>query len=117
MNPLFYAFSAHIGAYTQKKPVAIDKSWWENDGLVSVVTADGPHVGSNDEIIAYNGTPQKGKWNYLGKMKKVDHMSIACLLYTSNNSFGLLKADLITLTIAPTTAYYGIAYCCKTILI
>ncbi len=77
MNPLFYAFSAHIGAYTQKKPVAIDKSWWENDGLVSVVTADGPHVGSNDEIIAYKGTPQKGKWNYLGKMKKVDHMSIA----------------------------------------
>jgi triacylglycerol lipase len=77
MNPLFYAFSAHIGSYTQNKPVVIDKSWWENDGLVSVVTADGPHVGSNDEIIAYNGTPQKGKWNYLGKMKKVDHMSIA----------------------------------------
>ena len=76
MNPLFYAFSAHIGSYTQNKPVVIDKSWWENDGLVSVVTADGPHVGSNDEIIDYNGTPQKGKWNYLGKIEKVDHMSI-----------------------------------------
>ena len=67
----------HIGSYTQNKPVVIDKSWWENDGLVSVVTADGPHVGSNDEIIDYNGSPQKGKWNYLGKIEKVDHMSIA----------------------------------------
>lgn len=80
MNPLFMIFAAHIGAYTQNNPVAIDKSWWENDGLVSLCTADGPHLGSSDRIVEYDGTPNRGEWNYMGKVKNIDHAAIAGIL-------------------------------------
>ncbi|NMB32691.1 MAG: lipase [Clostridium sp.] len=80
MSPFLYAFASHIGSYTKKGPIVIDKSWWENDGLVSVITADGPHLGSTDEIIPYNGTPEKGKWNYLGQIDNVDHIGIVGIL-------------------------------------
>lgn len=80
MNPLFWVFSAHIGAYTQTSPFPLNKSWWENDGLVSVTNADGPHLGSSDEIVTYNGTPQIGKWNYLGKLNKTDHTGVVGIL-------------------------------------
>lgn len=81
MNPLLWLFSAHIGSFTQNSPVVIDKSWWANDGLVSVNTASGPHLGSTDQIVNYNGTPQKGKWNYLGKLDNVDHVGIVGMLH------------------------------------
>lgn len=76
MNPMMWASATYIGKYTQTEPVVIDESWWENDGLVSVVTADGPHLGSSDVIIPYNGTPQIGKWNYLGKLERTDHLGV-----------------------------------------
>lgn len=83
MSPMFWAFSGHIGAFTQSSPVPIDKSWWPNDGLVSLCTAAGPHLGSNDQIVNYNGVPQIGKWNYLGVVDtKVDHMQIVGILST-----------------------------------
>ncbi|AET67926.1 putative acetyltransferase/hydrolase with alpha/beta hydrolase fold [Desulfosporosinus orientis DSM 765] len=80
MNPLFFLLSCHIGSYTQSQPVQIDQSWWENDGLVSVITAEGPHLGSADQIIPYSGTPQSGKWNYLGKLNKIDHTAVIGLM-------------------------------------
>lgn len=76
MNPFMWYTASYIGKYTQTSPVPIDSSWWENDGLVSVVTASGPHLGSTDQIVNYTGTPQKGKWNYLGKVEKTDHLVI-----------------------------------------
>lgn len=81
MNPLFWALSSHIGSYTRTQPVNITSAWWENDGLVSVVTANGPHIGSQDEIVPYvQGCPQIGKWNYLGTLSDTDHTSIVGLL-------------------------------------
>lgn len=78
MNPLMLGSAFTIGHYTQSgaDKVLIDKSWWENDGLVSVVSAIGPHVGSSDKIVNYDGTPEKGEWNYLGKISNIDHLQV-----------------------------------------
>ena len=81
MNPLFWSLSTYIGSYTQSQPVPINSSWWENDGLVSVATANGPHFGSTDQIVSYQANnPQIGKWNYLGTINKTDHTSIVGIL-------------------------------------
>ncbi|MGE5421982.1 MAG: esterase/lipase family protein [Ignavibacteriales bacterium] len=84
MNPFFSPFAAHMGSFTQETPVPVDKTWWENDGLVSLCTADGPHVNSTDKIADYTGTPIKGQWNYLGKIKNIDHAAIAGILTTKD---------------------------------
>ena len=85
MNPLFWTLSFYIGSYTQTQTVPINSSWWENDGLVSVSTADGPHVGSTDQIVTYvSGNPQIGKWNYLGTITDTDHTSIVGILTTKD---------------------------------
>jgi len=76
MNPIMWASATYIGQYTQTEPVPVDKSWWENDGLVSVAAAAGPHLGSSDIIVPYNGTAQIGKWNYLGKLSRTDHLAV-----------------------------------------
>ncbi len=80
MSPIFWPTALYIGSYTQTRPFVIDKSWWENDGLVSVATADGPRAGSTDEIVIYDGEQQIGKWNYLGTLKNIDHMSMVGIL-------------------------------------
>lgn len=78
MHPLMLGSAFTIGHYTQsgENKVLIDKSWWENDGLVSVVSAIGPHVGSKDKVVDYDGTPEKGEWNYLGKISNIDHLQV-----------------------------------------
>lgn len=77
MNPFLRPFSRYIGSKTFKKNrFTIDRTWWENDGLVSVSTMKGPTIGSNDQIIEYDGNPQTGVWNHLGKMKHFDHLDI-----------------------------------------
>ncbi|WP_294348929.1 lipase [uncultured Clostridium sp.] len=78
MNPLMLGSAFTIGHYTQSGAgkVLVDKTWWENDGLVSVVSAIGPHSGSTDRIVNYDGTPEKGEWNYLGKISNIDHLQV-----------------------------------------
>ena len=83
MNPLFSGFAATIGCYNQTTPIVIDKTWWENDGFVSLNTANGPHLGSTDQFVSsykLGDTPQKGKWQYLGTINKVDHAAVAGIL-------------------------------------
>ncbi len=99
MNPLMWATATYIGMYTQSTPVVITKSWWENDGLVSVATASGPHLGSADSIVTYSGTPQIGKWNYLGKLGNTDHIGVIGILCTLDQrplfrSYAVLLASL-----------------------
>jgi triacylglycerol lipase len=84
MNPIMWPSASYIGSYTQSSPVPVTKSWWENDGLVSVAVANGPHLGSTDVIVPYNGTPQIGKWNYLGKLSHTDHIAVVGLLTLSD---------------------------------
>ncbi|MCS1352077.1 triacylglycerol lipase [Mechercharimyces sp. CAU 1602] len=77
MNPLFYAGSIHMGRYRgNENGITINADWWQNDGIVNTNSMDGPTIGSNDQIVHYDGTPQRGKWNYMGKMKSFDHFDI-----------------------------------------
>lgn len=78
MNPVLLQSSYFMGAFTNGKAgeVKVDSSWWENDGIVSVISAISPKVGSTDTVIDYNGTPKKGVWNYLGKIDNIDHVSL-----------------------------------------
>jgi len=42
------------------------KSYYENDGVVPLKSQIGPHVGSNDKIVEYNGSSvQMGVWNHM----------------------------------------------------
>lgn len=77
MNPALRPFSRYIGSKTFKKEgFTVDRTWWENDGLVSVSSMKGPTIGSDDQIVEYDGNPQKGAWNHLGKMRHYDHLDI-----------------------------------------
>jgi len=70
--------SVFMGYYTNSTAgeVTIDQSWWKNDGIVSTISANGPKIGSTDKIVDYDGTPQKGVWNYLGEIENTDHLDI-----------------------------------------
>ncbi len=78
MNPILLKSSLFMGTYTNNKPgdIPINSTWWKNDGIVSVVSATSPKVGSNDKMVMYNGSIQKGVWNYLGSIKSVDHLKV-----------------------------------------
>ncbi|MBD7910493.1 esterase/lipase family protein [Clostridium cibarium] len=78
MHPLLIKSAIDMGVYTQNQPnkVKVDASWWENDGLVSVRSAIGPHEGSSDKIENYDVTPKIGVWNYLEKIDNIDHFEI-----------------------------------------
>jgi triacylglycerol esterase/lipase EstA (alpha/beta hydrolase family) len=78
MHPLLLKSSIAMGLYTQNQAnkVKVDGSWWENDGIVSVRSAIGPHEGSPDKIVNYDGTPKMGVWNYLENIDNIDHIEI-----------------------------------------
>lgn len=78
MDPILKSSARYMGSYTNNTPgeVKIDKSWWENDGVVSVVSAISPKVGSTDKMVNYNGQAEKGIWNYLGLIDNVDHIEV-----------------------------------------
>lgn len=80
MNRLLIKSSIFMGQYTCNLPgkVQVDSSWWPNDGIVSVRSAVGPHVGSSDKIVNYNPNviTQRGAWNYMGVIKDVDHIEV-----------------------------------------
>ncbi len=72
MNPALRLATYFMGSY---KKGDIDRSWFQNDGVVNTVSMDGPKRGSNDVIEDYDGTPQKGVWNHLG-CQNLDHGDI-----------------------------------------
>lgn len=81
MDPLIRYSATVMGRYTENRPgrIPVDSTWFENDGLVSKRSAIGPHSGSSDKIVNFNGTPQIGVWNYLGNISNVDHLEIIFL--------------------------------------
>lgn len=83
MNAALWRTSIFMGMYTnnQSGEVPINSSWWENDGIVSLVSATSPSVGSNDQMVSYSGTAQKGKWNYLGTIDNIDHLEVVQMKY------------------------------------
>ena len=78
MNLALQPFALHIGSYTRNVPgqIPIDSSWWPNDGLVSLISQNGPKINSTDTIVNFAGTPIPGVWNYMGVMDTFDHMDI-----------------------------------------
>ncbi|MBU3216572.1 esterase/lipase family protein [Clostridium estertheticum] len=80
MNPLLLKSSIFMGQYTNSTygEVQVDKSWWRNDGIVSVISAIGPHEGSQDKIVRYdaNATTERGVWNYMGEINNIDHVEV-----------------------------------------
>lgn len=89
MNPLLLRSSYFMGSYINNisGDVPIDNSWWENDGIVSLVSATYPKVGSNDKMVNYNGTPQKGIWNYLGRIDNIDHIEVVSLSHPETRKY------------------------------
>lgn len=75
-SPIFLQPSIFMGKFTRTNPAngpIIDKSWWPNDGIVSVVSAKHPF---NHPTVAYTEgqTPQPGVWNSYPIMNNWDHM-------------------------------------------
>lgn len=79
MTPLLYPTALFIGSYTRNEDgrVVIDDDWKPNDGVVNTISQDGPKTWSSDEIVAYSGIPQTGKWNAMPLLAGTDHMD-AC---------------------------------------
>lgn len=86
MLPVFFPMAALMGSYTSNQTahrtekVTVDQSWWPNDGIVNTNSMDGPTLGTDDRIIPFSGTPQKGVWNFMGTLKSCDHADILGLL-------------------------------------
>lgn len=72
----------------------IDKKWWPNDGYVNTISEDGPKAGSNDIIVNYNGTPEKGKWNFMG-VKDMDHEDIIGRHWDGATDFFIEMAEML----------------------
>ncbi|PKM94956.1 MAG: lipase [Firmicutes bacterium HGW-Firmicutes-1] len=77
MNPLFNANSLIMGSYQNYFENVLGSKWFPNDGYVNTISEDGPTLGRTTvNIIPYDGTPEKGKWNHMGILNKTDHEDI-----------------------------------------
>lgn len=74
MNGFLNAGALYMGSYQTDGPVVIDSSWWNNDGVVNTRSMRGPEINSSDIIIAFDGNPSRGVWNYRGVLKSTDHV-------------------------------------------
>jgi triacylglycerol lipase len=64
-----------MGGYTQSAPgrVKVDRTWFANDGVVNTNSMKGP---AGDPQRAWNGTPVRGTWNFLGTYRGMDHFDV-----------------------------------------
>lgn len=95
MNPIMIGPSKLIGSYTRFNPEPIiDKSWFPNDGLVSVVSSKFP-AGQPNKPMDGAVTVTKGEWNYLSTMEGWDHMDFIGILGSNTpgywNIYGYYK--------------------------
>ena len=73
INPLLEPCASMLGILPLDDPFNIGLTWRENDGLVNTISMKGPILGCEDKIIFFNNNPQKGVWNYMGKINSCDH--------------------------------------------
>jgi len=78
MIPILLPTGIFMGKYTQNQPghVAINSTWFPNDGLVNTNSMAGPTLNTTDVIVPYNGNPLRGQWNNFGVMNGFDHLDI-----------------------------------------
>lgn len=88
IHSILFPFALFMGSYTRnvKRKVPIDRSWFQNDGVVNTISMNGPKLGSKDVIKNYVGYPIKGIWNHMGLLKNTDHMDIISLATEYNQS-------------------------------
>ena len=85
-HTFLYQPTSFLGKFSRTNPEEgpiIDKSWWPNDGLVSTVSSFSP---SGHPAKAYNGVPEKGKWNYFPIMSNWDHIDFIGILSLSSKT-------------------------------
>ncbi len=71
LYPIAFAMGSYTG--TTKGGIQIDESWQNNDGLVSVVSAEHP---TNDEWVSYNPEEvERGIWNVM-PTRQGDHGTV-----------------------------------------
>jgi len=76
MHPMLYFPAFILGSSSiETEYILIDSTWWENDGVVNTISMKGATLGCNDTIYSYCGYPQRGIWNYMGKVEW-DHLDI-----------------------------------------
>ncbi|MDN3016494.1 lipase [Paenibacillus sp. BSR1-1] len=77
MTPLLWDSSLFIGSYSRTNPApVIDKSWWQNDGIVNVKSSKFPFGQANK---LFDGTIQRGVWNYFPVQYTWDHFDFVGL--------------------------------------
>ncbi|MGE5372990.1 MAG: esterase/lipase family protein [Solirubrobacterales bacterium] len=83
MNVGFSAFAFLMGSYTQDASggrVTVDRSWWQNDGVINTNSADGPTIyptgAAPATIVPYSGVPRIGVYNYMGLWDHYDHFDL-----------------------------------------
>lgn len=88
INPLMKKSATYMGSYKNYAAghIKIDESWWENDGIVSVRSAQYPHEGSSDRynlnygtengVMTFKDVTEKGVWNYIEKIERTDHINM-----------------------------------------
>jgi triacylglycerol lipase len=99
VNPFLFPYSIFVGSYTRDEPnrPVIDSSWLENDGVVNTISQNGPKTNSSDIIVEYNGDPQIGKWNYMGKIELTDHLDIVGTIGNIVPFYLEIAEDLVSL--------------------
>lgn len=80
----FQPFALFMGSYTRNEPgkVAINSSWWQNDGIVNTRSMRAP---AGHPVNSFNGTPTKGSWNDMGLSSGWDHFDIQGLFCLTCN--------------------------------
>lgn len=74
MNPLMRSASFYIGSYKRNSPEPIiDETWWPNDGVVSVISAQYPF---GHPYKRYDGNIQRGVWNHFPVHSGWDHFDL-----------------------------------------
>lgn len=78
MDFIWFPAAVFMGGFSRNEPgkIPIDETWYQNDGVVNTNSMDGPTIGSTDMIKDFDGTPQKGLWNYMGILGSCDHADI-----------------------------------------
>lgn len=77
MHPMLMAGGIAIGRYVGwDGKWAMGPSWRDNDGVVNLISMNGPKLNSTDRIRPFTGTPSKGEWNYMSALPRTDHLDL-----------------------------------------
>ncbi len=61
--------------FAMGRSALMDSTWYENDGIVNTISMDAPRTGDHgpEPEKAWDGVPQKGVWQFMGKLHYDHH--------------------------------------------